>query len=311
MIRSYRGLDEVPVDFPPCALTIGNFDGIHKGHQAILERTAERARALNLQSAAMIFEPHPMRIVRPANAPLLLSSPGERVGRFGERGIGAAVILAFNEQTALLTPEQFVREVLVERLHARAVIVGENFRFGHRQAGDFATLSDLGRQLGFDAEAVPPVVVGGEPASSTRVREAVSRGDLAEARRLLDRPFTLEGPVVSGHGVGSRQTVPTLNVAPESELLPKWGVYVTLTRDFGSGRQWKSITNIGKRPTFNGRDVSVETHLLDELTGDPPERIQLAFHLRLRDEQKFPSAEALKEQILSDVQEAQQFFQRI
>ncbi len=304
-------MDEVPLDFPPCALTIGNFDGIHKGHQAILERTVERARALNLQSAAMIFDPHPMRIVRPANAPLLLSSPGERVGRFGERGIGAAVILAFNGQTALLTPEQFVREVLVERVHARAVIVGENFRFGHRQAGDFASLRDLGRRFGFDAEAVPPVVVGGEPASSTRVREAAGRGDLAEARRLLDRPFTLEGPVVSGQGVGSRQTVPTLNVAPESELLPQWGVYVTVTRDVSSGRQWKSITNIGKRPTFNGREVSVETHLLDKLTGDPPGRIQLAFHLRLRDEQKFPSAEALKEQILSDVQAAQQFFQRM
>ena len=311
MSRSYRSLDQVPADFPPCVLTIGNFDGIHKGHQAILTRTIERARELDAQSAAMIFDPHPMRIVRPENAPLLLSSPSERVSRFGERGIDVAVVLPFNEQTASLAPDRFVREVLVERLHAEAVVVGENFRFGHRQAGDFATLRRLGREFGFEAEAVPPVLVGGEPASSTRVREAVSRGDLPEAQELLGRPFTLEGPIVAGHGVGSRQTVPTLNLAPESELFPQWGVYVTLTRDLRSNCQWNSITNIGKRPTFNGRDVSVETHLLEELTVDPPEHIQLAFHLRLRDEQKFRSAEALKEQILSDVEEAKQFFQRM
>ena len=311
MIESYRGLDGLPADSPPCAVTIGNFDGIHKGHQAILKRTVERARTLNLRSAAMIFDPHPMRIVRPENAPLLLSSPGERVSRFGERGIDEAVILPFTERTAALTPERFVREVLVERLHARAVVVGENFRFGHRQTGDFATLLDLGPRFGFEAEAVPPVMIRGEPASSTRVRDAASRGDLTEAEELLGRPFTLEGQIVRGYGVGSSQTVPTLNLAAESELLPRWGVYVTLTRDLHSGRQWKSITNIGKRPTFNGSDVSVETHVLDEWRGDAPARIRLAFHLRLRDEQKFPSAEHLKEQIRSDVEEAWQFFQQM
>ena len=140
----------------------------------------------------------------------------------------------------------------------------------------------------------------------------MSQGDLAGVRRLLGRPFTLEGPIVPGHGGrfaanGFRHST----WRPRGELLPKWGVYATLTRDLGSGRQWKSITNVGKRPTFNGHDVSVETHLLDEFTGDAPERIQVVFHLRLRDEQKFPSAEALKDQILSDVREAQQFFQRM
>ena len=133
---------------------------------------------LDLQSASMIFDPHPMRVVRPENAPLLLSSPAERVSRFGECGLDAAVILLFDQQTALLSPEQFVREVLVERLHAKAVVVGENFRFGHRQAGDFATLSELGRRFGFEAEAVPPVMIGSEPASSTRVREAARQGAL-------------------------------------------------------------------------------------------------------------------------------------
>ncbi len=310
MSRSYQGLDDVPAGFPPCVLTIGNFDGIHKGHQAILERTVERSRALDLQSVAMIFDPHPMRIVRPEHAPLLLSSPAERVRRFGEYGLDATVILPFTKQTALLTPEQFVRRILVERLRAQALVVGENFRFGRRQAGDFATLADLGSELGFEAEAVPPVRVGGEPASSTRIREAIRRGDLNEARRVLGRPFTLEGPVVQGRGVGSRQTVPTLNVAPESELLPKWGVYVTLTFDPESGRQWKSITNVGNRPTFNGRDPSVETHLLEELTGEPA-RIQLTFHHRLRDERRFPSAESLRDQILSDVREAERFFDNL
>ena len=311
MIKSYHGLGQVPADFPPCLLTIGNFDGIHRGHQVILRRTVERAQALGVQSAVLIFDPHPMRVVRPEHVPVLLSSIGERVRRFDEHGFDAAVILSFTAQTASLGPGQFVREVLVEKLHTRAVVVGGNFRFGHKQAGDFAVLAELGRQLGFEAEGVPPVMIGGLPASSTRVREAAGRGDLNEARRVLGRRFTLEGPIVQGQGLGSRQTVPTLNLAPESELLPKWGVYVTQTRDLESDRQWKSITNVGNRPTFNGREPTVETHLLEDFAGETPKRIQLTFCHRLRDERRFPSAASLKQQILTDVQQAEQFFREM
>ena len=311
MFRAWWGLGQVPAGFGPCALTIGNFDGIHAGHRKILATTRESARALGCQAGVLIFDPHPMSVVAPERAPALLTEPAERLRRFEEEGMDFGVVAKFTPQTAALRAEDFVSQVLVDRLHVRAVVVGEGFRFGHRQGGDFALLGKLGAQYNFEARAVPAVVVGGDPVSSTRVRDAIRSGRVDEARRLLERPFSLHGPVVAGHGVGSSQTVPTLNLAPQAQLLPANGVYITETRDRASSRCWPSVSNIGCRPTFDGRALSVETHLLTPLDDASLSEIEICFHQRLRDEKRFATPAKLREQILADVGEAKRFFRRL
>lgn len=310
-MKSYWELEQVPADLPPTVVTIGNFDGVHRGHIAILDRTRELASTLQLDSLALIFDPHPTRVVRPDRAPALLTLPVERLWRFRQLGFHAGVVMKFTPEVAALSPKEFIQRVVVDRLHARAVVVGENFRFGCRQAGDFTRLRALGEELGFRAEAVPALEVSGEPISSTRIRVAVSSGDLGVARRLLGRPFSLQGPIVTGHGVGSRETVPTLNLKPEAEILPPTGVYVTMTCDPLRGQTWKSISNVGYRPTFDGENLSVETHVLDEWRGEQPERIGLAFYRRLREEKRFASADRLKHQIQSDIRSAERYLHRL
>ena len=310
-MKSYWGLEQVPADLPPSVVTIGNFDGVHRGHAAILQRALKLAEDLGTEASALVFDPHPTKVVRPTQAPALLSLPAERLQRFEQLGLHTGVVMRFTPEVAALTPEQFVRQVIVERLRARAVVVGENFRFGCRQAGDFTRLQALGSELGFDAEAVPAVQIAGQVVSSTRIRQGVSAGDLRLARRLLGRPFSLQGPIVKGYGVGSRETVPTLNIKPDTEVLPPTGVYVTLTCDTKSNRTWKSISNIGYRPTFGGDDLSVETHVLDEWEGAQPETIQVTLLQRLRPEKKFDSADSLKKQIAFDIQSARRYLERL
>jgi len=309
MFSAVWGLDELPAaKLPPCALAIGNFDGVHIGHRRILEETKEQARGAGLQPAALTFDPHPTSVVAPERAPKLMTTPRQRLRVFEELGLEAGVILRFTREVARLSPEEFVRRVLAEGLNVRAVVVGANFRFGHKQAGDRAALERLGGRYGFKLATVLPVIYGGEPVSSTRIRRRVEQGRIGAARKLLGRPFCVEGSVVSGHGVGARKTVPTLNLAPETALLPANGVYVTATRDCDSGRRWPSVTNVGLRPTFNGKERSVETHLLKDFDGGAPARIELTFYRRLRDEKRFASAEELKRQILHDAGRARRFF---
>ncbi len=308
MFEVYRGLEAVPPGFGPSAATIGNFDGVHLGHRKILERCVRRARESDAKAVAVIFDPHPLTVVAPERAPLLMSTPAERLERFAELGLDAAVVLPFTPQLRELSPEAFVREVLAAKLGVRWVVVGENFRFGRRHAGDVGTLEKLGREYGFQAEAVDGVRLGGRWVSSSAIRSAVADGRMAEARRLLGASFRLRGRVVAGRGIGSRQTVPTLNLGPESELLPANGVYVTRTRALGDDRCWRSITNVGVRPTFGASELTVETHLLDRLDGDRPTRIEVRFLRRLRSERKFETPDALRRRILADVARAEKFF---
>jgi riboflavin kinase/FMN adenylyltransferase len=188
------------------------------------------------------------------------------------------------------------------------VVVGSNFRFGHRHAGDIATLEQLGRRYGFECEAIEPLHLAGGIVSSSRVRAALKQGRLTEARRLLGASFRLRGSVVSGRGIGSRRTVPTLNLAPDSELLPADGVYVTETQDVESRRCWRSVTNVGVRPTFGAGERTIETHLLEPMEGESPRRIDVCFVRRLRDERAFESTEELRAQILDDISDAERFF---
>lgn len=292
-------------------LAIGNFDGIHLGHQAILRATVDRAHALNAVSTALTFDPSPRKVLRPESAPLRLSTNAQRMEWFNVLGLEAAVVLPFTLDLARLSPDEFVEQILLRDLHVRAVLVGENFRFGHQQAGDVKLLSELGKKHEFDVVVVSPVVHRGEVVSSTIIRREVAAGDVSHAARLLGRPFVLTGEVVTGTGTGRRFTFPTLNLAAEQELLPARGVYVTRTCIDGETRSHRSVTNIGVRPTFNGSSLSVETHLLDTQLATPPKRMEVRFWKRLREEKKFTGPEELRAQIATDIARANQFFSRL
>lgn len=312
-MQIYRSLEDVASNsnFGPCALTIGNFDGVHAGHQRIIERVVGIARLQGWKAAVLTFDPHPTRVVAPDRAPKLLSTMEQRCAVLASQGIDEVLVLPFDREVAKLTPEEFVIKILVEKLRARAVLVGDNFRFGHRQAGDVRTLTELGKSNTFFTEIVGAVSLRGRLISSSEVRRLVEAGEVSRAGRFLKRCFSLEGKVVPGQGIGSKQTVPTLNVETSAEVLPAVGVYITRTRDLTDVRSWPSVTNVGYRPTFEGRTLTIETFLLDALSGDTPPEIRVEFLKRLRGEHKFESADALKAQILRDVARAQTYFRRL
>jgi riboflavin kinase/FMN adenylyltransferase len=309
----YRSLTETPADFGPCAITIGNFDGVHCGHRQILRRVIAAAREEGWKSAVLTFDPHPAKLVAPASAPRLLTTMEVRASMILEQGIDEILILPFMPEVAALGPEDFVREILVDKLKARAVLVGANFHFGKRAMGDAGALEELGERYSFETEIIEPVVWRKRVISSSEIRRLIEAGDVSSACRMLGRPYVLRGEVVPGEGRGSKQTVPTLNLDTQAEVLPKDGVYVTRTLDGGGPRpqEWPSITNIGLRPTFDGHARTIETYLLSPLEGAPPRRIAVEFLRRVRDERKFENAEALKAQILRDVNRAQAYFRRL
>jgi riboflavin kinase / FMN adenylyltransferase len=308
----YRSLGEVPADFGPSVLTIGNFDGVHAGHRRILRRVRELARERGWKPSVLTFDPHPTRVVAPERTPRLMTLPARRAELMAEEGIEQVLILPFTQELAHLSAEEFVRQLLVGRLGVKAVLVGDNFCFGYRQSGNTAVLAELGRRLGFETEIIHAVACRGRIVSSSGIRRTIEAGRVALAARLLQHPYALEGEVVSGRGVGSVQTVPTLNLAPTAEEFPATGVYVTRTTDLEAPREWHSITNIGYRPTFGASDqISIETFLLDKLEGATPRQIRVEFLWRVRDEKKFEDAAALKSQILKDVRTAQAYFRRV
>jgi riboflavin kinase/FMN adenylyltransferase len=309
--RIWRSLADVPADFGPCATTIGNFDGVHVGHQELMRRVAALSRDRGWKAAVLTFNPHPAKVVAPDRAPKIIMTLDQRAEVMGELGIEEVLMLPFTPEVSRWTPEEFVKTVLVDKMKVRAVLVGEDFRFGHKQAGDTRLLTEVGEHYGFEVDPIEPVNVRGERVSSSLVRQMAQSGKVNRACRLLGRPFALEGLVVKGHGVGSRQTVPTLNLRPFTEVLPADGVYVSRTHDLASPRVWQSISNIGNRPTFGGHDTSIETYLLEPLTAPPPERIRVEFLWRVRDERKFPTPADLKAQILRDVAVAQKYFRRV
>ena len=302
-----RSLDDWkrgPLAGDSTAISVGNFDGLHLGHQKILASLVDEARTKGLRAVVITFDPHPVKVLRPVAAPALIETLAQRLAGLEQIGIDAALVLQFDAALANVSPEDFVERILVDAMHAKRVLVGANFRFGHKHAGDVRLLEKTGVTKGFAVQMVDPVQVDGAVVSSTRVRQAIAAGDVRHATRLLGRPFALTGQIRRGDGRGSKVVFPTLNLVPEQELLPANGVYATQTKL--RGLKYDSVTNVGARPTFNGKDSTVESHLLnfnDELASG---RLEVEFIERLRAEQKFQSAAELKAQIGRDIDAARQ-----
>jgi riboflavin kinase/FMN adenylyltransferase len=268
----------------------------------------EVARSRGALAAAITFDPHPIKFLSPAHAPKLLTPFARKARLIAGSGIDMLVVLPFNRELAHLSPLEFVRNILVQPLHTVAILVGPNFRFGYRQAGDVEILEELGRQEGFKVEMLPLLEVRGQRVSSTRIRELLVEGSVHVANRLLRRPFSALGPIVAGMGVGHKHTVPTLNLAPVEEQLPKIGVYVTRTKV--GGKLYDSVTNVGHKPTFGeNQRLTVETFLLNFPGGEIQEAdMEIEFLYRLRNEIKFQNPAILKLQIQEDARRSLKFF---
>jgi riboflavin kinase/FMN adenylyltransferase len=305
-MRVISNLQELGEPRAPSVVTIGNFDGVHLAHQALLRRVVEVARSQGARATAITFEPHPIKVLAPDHAPKLLTPLPRKVELIRATGIDLLVVLPFTRELARQSPLEFVRRVLVDPLHALSIHVGPNFRFGYRQSGDTEILEELGKQEGFRVEVVPLLYMRGECVSSTRIRELLTEGQVHKANRLLGRPFASRGPIVAGMGVGRKHTVPTLNLAPIEEQLPKVGVYVTHT--LLAGVPYDSVTNVGFKPTFGDHRLTVETFLLD-FSGQIDEvDMEIEFLYRLRDEMKFQNPAILKVQIQEDARRSLKFF---
>ena len=304
----FRKLDDVPSDFGPTLVSVGNFDGVHRSHANVLREIVARARSAGDKAVAVTFEPHPGRILRPDSGLKLLTPTAEKLRLLESTGVDAVLLLPFGRDLSLMTPRQFAERILKKKVHAREVHEGFNFRFGHKAAGDVNMLSDFGREMGFEVDVYPEMSLRGEPVSSSHIRKLISEGRVSRARHLLARPFCILSTPGRGRGYGSKYTVPTINLARYEELVPKDGVYISCTR-VGT-ETFESVTNVGNRPTFGADSFAVESHLLNfhpiELT--PETEVEISFLDRLRDEIKFPSVEALREQIARDLRTARRYF---
>ncbi len=307
-MQVFHKLEEIPAGFGPSLVSVGNFDGVHRAHAHVLGEIVGQARESGAKAVAVTFEPHPARILRPDSGLKLLTPLPEKLRLLEATGIDAVLILPFGRDLSLMTPRQFAERILKKNLHAREVYEGYNFRFGHKAAGDVNLLAQLGQEMGFEVKVYPKQTLRGEPVSSSHIRKLIREGRVSRARHLLARPFCILGTPGRGRGLGSKYTVPTINLARYEELVPKDGVYITWT-SVGTER-FDSVTNVGNRPTFGADSFAIETHLLNfhpiELT--PESEVEICFLDRLRDEIKFPSVEALREQIARDVKKARRYF---
>lgn len=287
----------------PSVVTIGNFDGVHRGHRVLLRRTVDAAADADVRSVAVTFDPHPAAVLRPGTEPPAIESVDERIRDLRALGVDLVLVLPFTPSLSSLGPDVFLETVLVERLQATKVIVGANFRFGHGAAGDVITLSEAGERYGFATEAVTLLELDGAPVSSTEVRERIRAGDLDWANRALGRPFSLAGEVVRGDARGATIGFPTANVeVPAGRLLPANGVYAGIATV--GGESFGAVTNVGTRPTFAGDGVTVEVHLLEVERDLYGQHLEVSFLHRIRDEQRFDGVDALVAQIGRDASTA-------
>lgn len=304
----FQKLEDVPKDFGPTLVSIGNFDGVHRAHSNVLRQIVERARPHGAKAIAVTFEPHPVRILRPDSGLKLITPTPEKLRLLEASGLDAVLLLPFGRDLSLMTPRQFAEKILWRRLHAREVHEGYNFHFGHKAAGNVDMLAEFGREMGFEVKVYPEMQLRGEPVSSSHVRKLLGGGRVSRARHLLGHPFSMLSTPGRGRGYGSKYTVPTINLSRYEEFVPKDGVYITRTRV--AEECFDSVTNVGGRPTFGAESFAVETHLLNfhPIELGPETEVEIYFLHRLRDEIKFPSVDALREQIARDVHKARRYF---
>jgi riboflavin kinase/FMN adenylyltransferase len=311
-MQIFRNLDELATNTQRSVVSVGNFDGVHLGHQLVLKSMVDRARELGAQSAVVTFDPHPSHVLHSSRRTPLITPLPQKLDLLAATGIDSALVLEFNEDLRRWSAREFAERVLRDALHTIEVHEGETFRFGYGASADITGLSDLGRECGFTVRAYEPRIIDGAPVSSSRIRALIAAGDIGDANALLGRNFAIRSTPAHGRGYGTRYTVPTINLAPYAELLPAIGVYVTkLAVGSGEGtRVFQGVTNVGNRPTFGADSFAVETHLLDfePIALDESTPLELSFLHRLRDERRFESSEALRAQIQLDVAEAKRIF---
>jgi riboflavin kinase/FMN adenylyltransferase len=308
LMRLFHGTDNAEIQ-RPTVLTLGVFDGLHLGHQLIMRTVVERARTLGAVPTVITFDPHPRAVLHPESAPPLLQTLDQKVEGFGVLGIEQTIVVRFTPEFAMIPAEDFLRDVVKERLHAKEVYLGRGFAFGHNREGNIELLRRVSKELGFFADEVPEVRFRNQRVSSSAIRELLKDGKVNLARRLLGRPYGVEGLVERGAERGHGLGFPTANLHPRNRVIPRNGVYVTGA--LVEGRWRRSVTNVGVRPTFESTsEPSVETFVMDwagDLYGDV---IRVRFLHRLRDERKFASIEDLKTQIEKDVSRARSYFAR-
>ncbi len=304
----FHHIEEIPADYGPTVVSVGNFDGVHRAHRHLIGSMVASARELRARAVAVSFEPHPTRILQPDSGFKLLTPNPVKLCLLAETGLDAVLLLPFSRDLSLISPHDFVRKILVEALHAKEVHEGFNFRFGHKAQGHLDLLEELGPEFGFAVRAYPPLRLHGETVSSSRIRALLREGKISRARQLLGRPFSIAHTPGRGRGYGSKYTVPTINLSRYEEMTPQDGVYVSQTRV--AGECFESVTNVGNRPTFGDDLFAIETHLMNfhpiELTSET--RVEIVFLHRLRPEIKFPSVDALRQQIAHDVHRARHYF---
>jgi riboflavin kinase/FMN adenylyltransferase len=310
-MQIFRNLEEVPANFGPTIVSIGNFDGIHRAHQAVLQEIATRARQSQARSLAVTFEPHPTRILRPDSELKLLTPLPVKLKLFEKTGVEGVLVLPFTRDLSMMSPRKFVHHILIEKLKAREVHEGYNFRFGHKASGHVDHLREFGKEYGFEVFVYPEMKLRRESVSSTEIRRLLREGNVSKARHLLGRPFSIHSTPGRGRGYGHKYTVPTINLSRYDELVPRDGVYITRSRI--GDICFDSVTNVGNRPTFGPDSFAIESHMLNfhpiEVTADTP--MELIFLKWIRPEIKFPSTDSLRDQIAKDVHKARRFFRHL
>lgn len=311
-MKIYRSLSELPPDLGPTVATIGNFDGVHRGHRWVIAEVIARAELLGATSLVITLDPHPARVLGKQTGLTLITPLEEKLSLLAATGIDAALVLPFDVALSRLTAREFAATILRDAVHAVEVHEGENFRFGHHAEAGIDGLETLGRELGFAVRGYTPRTMQRGAVSSSRIRKLIAAGDVSHARALLGRPFAIAGTPAPGRGYGTRYTVPTINLAPYPELLPGNGVYVTrITLGEGDAAEtFDAVTNVGNRPTFGADSFTVESHLLDfhPVALDETTPVRVGFLKFLRAEVRWPSPEALRAQIGLDVARAKRYF---
>ena len=302
-----RGLHNLRPEHRGCAATIGNFDGVHLGHQAVLGQLAERASALQVSSLVLLFEPQPLEYFRPDRAPARLTRLREKILALRSQPVERVLCARFDERLAALEAEDFIDKVLIQGLNVRYVVVGDDFRFGKERRGDFDLLARVGRERGFEVAAMPTLGIDGERVSSTRIRAALAAGDLSTAERLLGRPYRMSGRVVRGKNIGRQIGVPTANLRVHRGATPVKGIFAVEMSGVADGAL-PGVASLGTRPTIGGTELLLEVHVFDFNRDIYGAHVTVDFLQKLRDERRFDSIEAMREQILQDVATTRAYF---